>query len=96
LFHTHTEDNPWLMVDLGMVEKVRSIAIENRTSCCQERAVPLVVELSADGKNWREVARKQEVFTNWNVKFGTHQARFVRLRVPRNTTFHLRRVRVFT
>lgn len=94
LFHTHAEANPWLLVDLGAPERVRAVAVENRSTCCQERAVPLIVELSADGKSWREVARKDEVFTSWKARFRAQQARFVRLRVPRHTVLHLRRVQV--
>jgi hypothetical protein len=94
LFHTKAEDNPWLMVDLSKVEPVRGVAIENRHSCCQDRAVPLIVEVSGDAKTWREVARNTAVFTDWKVLFRPQPARFVRLRVPRQTVFHLRRVQV--
>jgi hypothetical protein len=94
LFHTTAEENPWLVIDLGASERVRGIAVENRGACCQERAVPLIVELSLDGNTWQEVARRTTTFKSWETRFRPQSARFVRLRVPRKTLFHLRRVRV--
>jgi len=96
LFHTQATDNPWVMIDLEKVEPVLGLSIENRESCCQDRAIPLIVELSVDGTTWREVARKKELFKDWKVRFRPQPARFVRLRVPRPTVFHLRRVRVLS
>jgi hypothetical protein len=96
LFHTKDEDGPWLMIDLTKVEHVRGLAIENRITCCQDRAVPLLVEISLDGKGWQPVARKAEIFTEWKVQFRPQPARYVRLRVPRKTVFHLRRVKVLS
>jgi hypothetical protein len=75
---------------------VRGIEVENRGSCCQERAVPLIVELSTDGNTWQEVARRKKKFQGWETRFRPQSARFVRLRVPRKTVFHLRRVRVLS
>jgi hypothetical protein len=96
LFHTQSEHSPWLVIDLGAFERVRGIALENRGGCCQERAVPLIVELSIDGQSWQEVARRDKTFKSWETRFRPQSARFVRLRVPRKTVFHLRRVRVLS
>lgn len=96
LFHTNREDTPWVIIDLGAFERVRGIEVENRGSCCQERAVPLIVELSTDGNTWQEVARRKKKFQGWETRFRPQSARFVRLRVPRKTVFHLRRVRVLS
>jgi F5/8 type C domain len=96
MFHTGTEQNPWLVVDLGALERVRRVVLENRQTCCQERAIPLIVELSADGINWHKVAYRKEPFNRWEARFRRQRARFVRLRVPRVTALHLRRVQVLT
>jgi hypothetical protein len=93
-FHTNEESNPWVEYDLGAPKKVHRVEVKNREECCRDRAVPLVVELSSDRSNWVEVARRDEEFTSWTAKFPSRTARYVRLRVPRNTTFHLREVAV--
>src|SRR5689334_11017378 len=41
LFHTRSEREPWVELDLGEARGVRSIDIQNRTDCCADRAVPL-------------------------------------------------------
>jgi F5/8 type C domain len=89
LFHTKEDDSPWLMIDLETPTSVASVDILNRQDCCGERAIPLVVELSNDGKTWREVARRDELFTQWKAAFSAQDARYVRLRVPRKTYLHL-------
>jgi hypothetical protein len=94
LFHTRSEANPWFIVDLGAAQQVRSIKVTNRVSCCQERAIPLVVELSSDGSTWRQIARRSEPFSDWHPHFAPISARYVRLRVLGTTLFHLQSVQV--
>nr|PZN27293.1 MAG: hypothetical protein DIU78_05510 [Pseudomonadota bacterium] len=91
-FHTHEQENPWFEVDLLQVERIRVIEIKNRTDYGQERAVPLVVELSTDGKSYWRVAQRNTSFTEWRVELEPREARFVRLRVPRRSILHLERV----
>ena len=69
---------------------VRGVKLENRANCCQERAIPVVVEVSVDGETWTQVARRDEPFTTWKPSFPEVATRYVRLRVPRRTAFHLR------
>jgi hypothetical protein len=95
LFHTNTEDSPWYMVDLGPGKSVSSVEIENRTDCCKERALPLVIEVSSDAKTWREVARRDEAFDEWTARFPRQPAAYVRLRVPRATALHLKSVDIY-
>lgn len=94
MFHTDLQDNPWVTVDLGSLQSVRGIKLENRVVCCQERAVPLAVEVSVDGKSWTEVARRSELFTAWDARFRKVSARYVRLRVLRHSVLHLQNVEV--
>jgi hypothetical protein len=70
------------------------VRVRNRRNCCSERAVPLVVEVSTDNEHWLEVTRNEQDFSEWKGSFAPVQARWVRLRVPRKTVLHLRRVRV--
>jgi hypothetical protein len=94
LFHTNPQDNPWIEFDLGKPTRVHRIDVENRDDCCQDRAVPLVAELSNDRVSWKEVARRDKDFATWVAKFPATSARYVRLRVPRSTTFHLHQVAI--
>jgi hypothetical protein len=94
-FHTGEEINPWVEFDLARPEKVKSFAIQNRSDCCSERAVPLVIEVSQDRERWKEVARKNEDFSLWTGKIGPQDARFVRVRALRKTWLHLENVRVW-
>ena len=98
MFHTQIEDNPWITLDLGSVKTVRAVEVKNRTDCCADRAVPLVVELGTEPgterRNFREVARKTGTFTTWRATFKSTMARYVRLRTPKTTALHLESVKV--
>ena len=62
LFHTLSEDSPWFEVDLGKPMRIKQVELKNRSDCCAERAAPLVVETSVDGRTYQEVARRVELF----------------------------------
>jgi hypothetical protein len=88
VFHTRLQNNPWAIYDLGAEHDLSLVKIQNRRDCCYERAVPLIVETSSDGQKWTEQARRREVFLNWEAELNV-RARYVRLRVPRQTYLHL-------
>ncbi len=92
LFCTDPQENPWIEFDLGESKSVRRIEAENRLDCCRDRAIPLVVETSNDQKNWVEVGRQESEFANWSSELKPTKARYVRLRVPKSTVFHLQSV----
>lgn len=93
-FHTAQQDGPWIEYDLGRAVDLRSVAVENRTDCCKERAAPLLVEVSKDQKAWTTVAKRDDSFTRWESPIRGHSARFVRLRVPRPSMLHLNDVEI--
>jgi hypothetical protein len=86
--------NPWIEFDLGSPKQVRRVDVTNREDCCRERAVPLIVETSDDQKTWSEAARQDQEFKRWSAKFPARTTRYVRLRVPRQTVFHLQEVAI--
>jgi hypothetical protein len=92
LFHTGSEASPWVEFDLGKPTPVHLIDVYNRDDCCQERAVPLVAEISNDRVKWRQVARRETQFATWTATFPRTPARYVRLRVDNATVFHLKDV----
>lgn len=93
-FHTESESAPWVAFDLERREAVRSVTVINRADCCQERAVPLVLELSDDGAQWNVVARRDEVFDEWKVELAPRVARHVRLRALGTTNLHFANVEI--
>ncbi len=93
--HTLEEENPWLEFDLREPRTVSGVRVVNRIDCCLERAQPLVVKVSLDHQKWREVARNNEKFSDWQAGFPATQARWVRFEIPKRTNLHFRRVRIF-
>jgi hypothetical protein len=93
-FHTLEEQEPWVEFDLGSPKSFSVVEVTNRSDCCPDRAVPLVVEVSNDRNAWREVARRKETFSEWKAKFSPQTARYVRLRALRRTLLHLEKVSV--
>jgi hypothetical protein len=95
-FHTGLEADPWIRFDLGKERRVSGISVDNRRDCCPERADPLVVAVSVDGKKWTEVARHTGSFTEWRTRFPSAKARYVKLHVPApSAILHLATVRLF-
>ena len=91
-FHTAEEDNPWVEIDLGDVHEIDRVLVENRDDMDADRAIPLVVEVGDAEQHYHEVARRVEAFDHWTATFARQPARYVRLRVPRKTMFHLKSV----
>jgi hypothetical protein len=90
MFHTLPQDNPWAEFDIGSVKPVHRVELTNRSDCCAERIVGVVVELSTDRKTWTEVAHNDHIFSKWSPTFPKRPARYVRVRLPRpNAVLHL-------
>ncbi|MFO0597361.1 MAG: discoidin domain-containing protein [Myxococcaceae bacterium] len=93
LFHTDLEANPWAEWDLGQPTKLHEVVVTNRSDCCDERAIPLVVEVSDDQANWKEVARRTDRFdATMRLPFDEVTARYLRLRIARTSFLHLEAV----
>jgi hypothetical protein len=92
LFHTNPENEPWVEFDLLKPTTIKRIDLTNRQDCCFDRTVPLVVEFSQDRVQWIEVGRRVEEFSSWSLKIPPRKARYVRLRIARASTFHLKDV----
>jgi hypothetical protein len=94
MFATDFVHEPWMEIDLGTPTKIHRVDIVNRDKCCQDRAVPLVVELSTDQKTWTQVARRDDEFGSWTATFRPKVVRFVRLKALKQTWLHLKSVAV--
>jgi hypothetical protein len=51
--------------------------------------------VSSDGKQWKQLARKNDVFTTWQAEFSPVEARWVRLRLAKKGILHLAAVDVY-
>jgi hypothetical protein len=93
--HTKPEDNPWAQIDLGAVHTVRHIVVTNRQDKWKQRAVPMLIEVSADGKAFTEFAQREEAFDSWDATGAPTPARYVKLTVQKRTELHLTEVEVY-
>ena len=94
LFHTRQEQDPWFEYDLGAPLAFSSLTVRNRSDCCADRTVPLVAEVSNDGQSFTQVARREAQFSTWSPSFTTQHARYLRLRVARESILHLEAIEV--
>lgn len=93
-FSTNEEDRPWVEFDLRRTTPISRVEVQNRVDCCQERASPIVIEVSTDRQRWMKVARRTGTFRSWEARFVPTPARWVRIRLESRTNLHLRRVRI--
>jgi hypothetical protein len=106
-FHTDNDLNPWWMVDLGSTAKLQFVRIFNRERVpdwIQQRANPLVVEVSYDAEQWLTLFRtgRGQVFGGYSgghpLVWSTEQpveARYVRVSIPRQEYLHLAEVEIY-
>lgn len=95
-FHSTRRRDPYVTIDLGQVHSVSRIVIFNRPDCCQERAVPLDVQLSVDGKKFSTIQREKHSFFDLTVRTKEPTpARYVRLQHVGTENFHLSEVEVY-
>lgn len=92
--HTKGERNPWVRIDLVEPTEIREVVVYNRTDFA-DRAVPLVIEVSSDGRTYRPFARRGDVFSVWHAKETPVVARYVRLTIGKTTSLHFNEVQVF-
>jgi hypothetical protein len=106
-FHTNNDSNPWWMVDLGNTAQVYLIRIFNRERIpdwMQQRASPLIAEVSTDRVRWRTLFHtdRKQVFGGYSggrpLVWSSSQpveARFVRISIPRQEYLHLAEVEIY-
>ena len=96
-FHTNEEEAPWAEVELPGEAELSAVYIGNRDSNTA-RLVPFVLEVSADGKQWKQVGRASKVQAEYRFTFAPVKAKYVRLTCRpegRKTYLHLRKFCVF-
>ena len=66
-----------------------------RFDCRQENEIPLAVQLSHDGREFFEVARRDRCFELWVQPIAPQWARYVRVQLLRKQRLQLREVEVY-
>ena len=100
-FHTQLEEKPWWQVDLGSEYVLHRALLYNREDAGSRNNV-LMMLLSSDGENWRQVWQNQGVLFHgavdgkpMEVPLEGQKARYVRLQLPGREYLHLDEVEVF-
>jgi hypothetical protein len=97
-FHSGNDTSPWLAIDLGARFKISRVKVYGRGDCCFDQSIPLGLEVSDDGVNYRIVSERSDAFSQfepWVVKPDSLVARFVRLRTLRNSFLVTSEVEVY-
>jgi hypothetical protein len=92
--HTASEAHPWVAITLPRVARLRKIRIENRSDCCQEREIPLNVEIDDAGGSL--ICQRHAPFSTWTCyPKQPVRASTIRISLPAGGMLHLRKVAVF-
>jgi len=94
-FHTLARGDKSVVIDLLAPHLIRRVDVYNRMDCCQERVVPLAIEVSSDGQTFRPVAHQRHRFALWKASFPPVEARWVRLSQSSDQPFHLSEVEIY-
>lgn len=95
LIRTTEMEQPWVEVDLGRVRSVGRVVVYNRSDCCFETSVPLLIEVSGEPRGYRTVARRDDTFRRWDARFKAQQARYIRVKMLKKGELRLDGVRVY-
>lgn len=94
-FHTVARGDKSVLIDLLAPQRIRRVDVYNRMDCCQERVVPLSIEVSTDGTSFRHVADRNHRFALWKASFPPVEARWVRLTQRNDQPFHLSEIEIY-
>ncbi len=93
--HSELQQNPWALIDLDAEYNIHQIVVTNRLDGLTASAVPLLIETSLDGHDFRTYAQKDQDFKTWTAKSKPTVARYVRLTVLNAIIMHLNEVEVY-
>jgi hypothetical protein len=85
IVQTNREAAPWVMIDLGALRRLREVRVFNRNDHAFDAGLPYVLELSTDGRTFREAARRTTHFGTtrfdppWSADVHGQLARYVRV-----------------
>jgi len=100
-FHTDSEESPWAAVMLAGPTDIKGIVVENRFGGVNgNRQVPIVVEVSEDGKEWTQVFSSNNKQDTYRIPLAEKGQRKRHVRVSRKAGerkefFHLNKILVY-
>jgi hypothetical protein len=98
-YHSQLEESPWLSIDLGRAFSITKVKVFGRTDGYYDQSIPLALEVSDGGVDYREVASRTETFSDydpWVVKLAPPiVTRYLRLRTARRSYLVLGEVEVY-
>jgi hypothetical protein len=94
LFHTAEELHPWILIDMLKTRSISRVIVKNRYDCCFDRGLPVVLEVSEDGKSFAPVGRQRGSFDVWTADFSAREARYVRIRSEATAAIHFRAIEI--
>ncbi|MGA7124207.1 MAG: discoidin domain-containing protein [Polyangiaceae bacterium] len=96
--HTDVDAEPWVMVDLGKVRRVREVRVFNRGDGWQNEGVPVILEVSTDSRAWTRVEERTTPYTQaepWIIKVQVPAVRYLRLRRPTRGVIAISEIEVY-
>jgi hypothetical protein len=97
--HTEADAEPWVMVDLGKPYSVREVRVYNRGDGWQDEGLPIALDVSLDGKAWKEVDRRATPYSQsqpWIAKIHVPPVRYVRVRRPVRGVIAISEIEVYS
>ncbi|MGH7436671.1 MAG: hypothetical protein ACRENE_13440, partial [Polyangiaceae bacterium] len=95
---TNVEESPSVVIDLVDTYAVDEIRVKNRIDQSFDDSLPMVVEVSADGAAFKQLARRDEHFAAdppWIIKAKREPVRLVRIKVMKRGYLALSEVEVY-
>jgi peptidoglycan/LPS O-acetylase OafA/YrhL len=96
--HTSKDGGPWAIIDLGASVPIGTIVTYNRADGWQTEVLPLTIEVSTDGSQYRPVGRRTTLFSQWipwRLRLSGVEARYIRYRAPDDGYICLAETEVF-
>jgi hypothetical protein len=101
-FHTAVEEKPWWQLDLKRMMALDQIHVYNRCDAAAGRASELIVLLSEDGNQFKQVYQHDGTLFYGHtdgkplvIGLDGQKARYVRIQLPGHTCLHLDEVEVY-
>jgi hypothetical protein len=94
VFHTAEQEDPSVIIDLLAERTVEKVTVVNRADCCQDRGLPLAIDLAGPDRQFVQVAFRTSTFDVWQATFPRQKARYVRLHAKSKTILQFRDVEI--
>ncbi|HKQ72072.1 MAG TPA: discoidin domain-containing protein [Polyangiaceae bacterium] len=96
--HTNREEDPWVRVDLQEPYALKKVKIYNRGDGWFDAHLPLTLEFSDDGVNFRPVDKRTTTFGQWSpwvFNAGGAKTRFIQIRAAKDNFIALSEIEAF-